>query len=101
MKNKAQISQPLRRVLHAGFAGWVLLIGAVGHAQAATAQLTNQSALITFNIPAQPLGSAVLAYAEQAGMQVFFDSSKLAGLQAQTLQGAYSVQDGLATLLRG
>ncbi len=101
MKNKAQSSQPLRRVLHAGFAGWVLLMGAVVHAQAATAQAANQSALITFDIPAQPLGSAVLAYAEQAGVQVFFDSSKLAGLQAQTLQGAYSVQDGLAMLLRG
>ncbi|MEN0105122.1 MAG: TonB-dependent hemoglobin/transferrin/lactoferrin family receptor [Pseudomonas sp.] len=77
-------------------------MGAAVQTQAATAPAAaQQTALVTFNIPAQPLGSAVLAYAEQAGVQVFFDSAKLAGLNAQGLQGAYSVEDGLAALLRG
>lgn len=101
MNNQGQITHPLRRVLHAGFAGWVLLMGSTAFAQTASAPAaTQQAALISFNIPAQALGSAVLAYAEQAGVQVFFDSAKLAGLQAQALQGRYSVQDGLAMLLR-
>lgn len=101
MNNQALTSRPRQRVLHATFAGWVLLMGAAVQTQAATAPAASQQNLITFNIPAQPLGSAVLAYAEQAGVQVFFDSAKLAGLHAQGLQGAYSVQDGLAMLLRG
>ena len=106
MKNQGQISQPVRRALHAGFAGWVLLMGNSAYAETASvpaatpATSTQQAALISFNIPAQALGSAILAYAEQAGVQVFFDSAKLAGLQAQALQGRYSVQDGLAMLLR-
>lgn len=106
MKNQGQISQPVRRALHAGFAGWVLLMGNSAYAEevntpaATPSTATQQAALISFNIPAQALGSAVLAYAEQAGVQVFFDSAKLAGLQAQALQGRYSVQDGLAMLLR-
>lgn len=106
MKNQGQNSQPARRALHAAFAGWVLLMGNSAYAEAANAPAatpstaTQQAALISFNIPAQALGSAVLAYAEQAGVQVFFDSAKLAGLHAQGLQGRYSVQDGLAMLLR-
>lgn len=56
---------------------------------------------ISFDIPAQPLGSAVITFAEQAGIQVFFDSSKLAGLQSRELKGRHSPQQGLGLLLSG
>lgn len=56
---------------------------------------------ITFDIPAQPLGSAVVTFAEQAGIQVFFDSGKLAGLQSRELKGLHSPQQGLGLLLSG
>lgn len=56
---------------------------------------------ITFDIPAQPLGSAVITFAEQAGIQVFFDSGKLAGLQSRELKGRHSPQQGLGLLLSG
>ena len=36
-----------------------------------------QAQLLRFDIPAQPLERAVLAYAEQAGVQVLFDSARL------------------------
>lgn len=58
-----------------------------------------QPAVLMLDIPAQSLGSAVLAFADQAGLQVLFDSQRLAGLQSTTVNGQYSVQEGLARLL--
>jgi len=60
-----------------------------------------RAAQVTFDIPAQPLGSAVIAFAEQAGIQVFFDSGKLAGLQSRELKGPHAPQQGLRLLLSG
>ncbi|WP_052493786.1 MULTISPECIES: TonB-dependent receptor [Pseudomonas] len=60
-----------------------------------------RAAQVQFDIPAQPLGSAVIAFAEQAGIQVFFDSSKLAGLQSRELKGPHGPEQGLRLLLSG
>ena len=54
---------------------------------------------IAFHIPAQPLDKAVLVFAEQAGLQVLFDSQMLRGLTSQPLNGDFGVQEGLARLL--
>ena len=73
-------------------------------AQQAAQAASNNSApskQVDFDIPAQPLGSAVVAFAEQAGVQVFFDSGKLAGLQSRELKGRHSPQQGLGLLLSG
>nr|WP_318531815.1 TonB-dependent hemoglobin/transferrin/lactoferrin family receptor [Pseudomonas huaxiensis] len=59
-----------------------------------------RTALIRFDIPAQSLDSAVIAFAEQAKVQVFFDSRKLAGLRSAGLSGEHSAEDGLAILLQ-
>ncbi|OLU29564.1 hypothetical protein BVH03_10265 [Pseudomonas sp. PA15(2017)] len=56
---------------------------------------------VEFDIPAQPLRSAVIAFAEQAQIQVFFDSGKLAGLQSHELRGPYPPEEGLRLLLGG
>lgn len=63
---------------------------AVGTAHAATQM---------FDVPAQPLGRAVLAFADQAGLQVLFDSARLQGLSSSALKGSYSVQEGLGRLV--
>ncbi|NBF03185.1 TonB-dependent hemoglobin/transferrin/lactoferrin family receptor [Pseudomonas sp. Fl5BN2] len=60
---------------------------------------SNQQQLLSFDIPAQPLGTAVLQFAEQAGLQVLFDSQRLYGLRSSLLKGSYGVQDGLARML--
>ena len=73
----------------------------IGLAQAASDSGAASRQLIQFAIPAQSLDSAVLAYAEQSGVQVFFDSRKLAGLRSEGLRGGYSAEDGLRQLLRG
>ncbi len=60
---------------------------------------TAQPVVLTFDIPAQSLGSAVLACADQAGLQVLFDSQRLQGLNSTALKGSFSVQEGLGRLL--
>ncbi|HCT06776.1 MAG TPA: ligand-gated channel, partial [Pseudomonas sp.] len=60
-----------------------------------------QPAVLMFDIPAQSLGSAVLAFADQAGLQVLFDSQRLQGLSSTALKGHFSVQEGLGRLLGG
>lgn len=55
----------------------------------------------SFDIPPQALASAVVAFAEQSGVQVFFDRSTLAGLHSSGLKGQHTVPDALALLLEG
>lgn len=84
-----------------------LLLGAcvlpmgIGAAQAVEQNpgSTQRAALIRFDIPAQSLDSAVLAFAEQAKVQVFFDSRKLAGLRSEGLHGEHTSREALALLL--
>ncbi|WP_397377993.1 TonB-dependent hemoglobin/transferrin/lactoferrin family receptor [Pseudomonas sp.] len=57
--------------------------------------------VVDFDIAAQALDRAALAFAEQAGIQVFFDSERLQGLQASPLRGRYLLGEGLQQLLRG
>ncbi|RSC29039.1 TonB-dependent receptor [Pseudomonas putida] len=73
----------------------------IGMAHAAPATNAASRQMIQFDIPAQALDSAVLAYAEQSGVQVFFDSRKLAGLNSAGLHGAHAAEDGLRQLLQG
>ncbi|WP_421526043.1 TonB-dependent hemoglobin/transferrin/lactoferrin family receptor [Pseudomonas yamanorum] len=59
----------------------------------------SQPATLMFDIAAQPLGSAVLRFADQAGLQVLFDSQRLQGLNSTALKGSFSVHEGLGRLL--
>jgi len=85
------------------FAVHVALFGMLavqGPVQAAdTASRAVQQEFIAFHIAAQPLDKAVLLFAEQAGLQVLFDSHMLHGLKASALTGDFGVQEGLARLL--
>jgi len=83
--------------------GACLMPMGIGMAQAAeqNPNASQRSALVRFDIPAQVLDSAVLAFAEQAKVQVFFDSRKLAGLRSEGLHGEHTAEQGLALLLGG
>lgn len=71
-----------------------------GQAYAADpAAAVSRPAILMFDVPAQSLGRAVLSFADQAGVQVLFDSARLQGLQSLALKGRYSAQEGLARLL--
>ncbi len=56
---------------------------------------------IDFSIPAQNLSSALLAYADRAGVQVFFDANHFAGLASVGVNGRFTAQDALEQLLAG
>src|SRR5262245_15008909 len=48
-----------------------------------------------FDIPAQPLGSALRAFGQQSDLQVTADAALLEGLSARTVQGRMLPRDAL------
>lgn len=54
-----------------------------------------------FDIPAQPLATALLRFSEQAAVQLAAPSALLTGLQTQGVSGEHTVDSALQTLLRG
>lgn len=55
----------------------------------------------SFNIPAQDLNSAVLAFAERAGIRVFYDVSRVQGLRSNGVTGDFTPAEALDRLLSG
>src|SRR3546814_880944 len=64
-------------------------------------QLAADAQQIMFDIPAQDLNTAMLAFAEKAGLQVFYNADKLRGLKTQGVQGSYTPEEALRLLLAG
>jgi len=60
-----------------------------------------QAQTYSFNIPAQDLASALRQFAQTSRQQVSFSGAAVRGMRSVPLQGAHSVDGGLATLLRG
>lgn len=56
---------------------------------------------IAFDIPSQSLNSAILTYADRAGVQVFYDVQRVSGLRSSAVTGSYSREQALAQLLAG
>ncbi|MCR6651366.1 MAG: TonB-dependent receptor plug domain-containing protein [Cellvibrionaceae bacterium] len=54
-----------------------------------------------FNIPAQPLGEALITFGQQSGLQVTADSTVVANKQATSVVGAMTTTQALARLLMG
>lgn len=58
-------------------------------------------AAVAFDIPAQDLNAALLAFASRAGLQIFYDVQRVQGLRSAPLVGSFTPQQGLAQLLSG
>ena len=56
---------------------------------------------VGFDIPAQPLGTALNSLAVQANLQIFFQQEPVAGLQAAAVQGTMTPKQALQALLAG
>jgi iron complex outermembrane receptor protein len=56
---------------------------------------------VIFNIPAQDLNSAILAFAEKAGFQVLYDVSRVQGLRSDGVNGTFTPQEALGRVLAG
>src|ERR1700722_4722212 len=55
----------------------------------------------TYHIGAQALGTALQEFASQAGLQLMFSESDVAGMQTSGLQGNFSADQALQRLLAG
>ncbi|WP_099790411.1 STN domain-containing protein [Variovorax sp. 54] len=56
---------------------------------------------IAFDLPAQPLATAVQVYAQATGQSVFFDGQLTAGLESAPLHGVFTPREALQRLLAG
>ena len=68
-------------------------------AQVQAQEPTQLATARTYQLPAGPLGPALLEFAAQAGVNLSLDLQRLEGLKAPALSGRYSVAQGFARLL--
>ncbi|WP_165491634.1 TonB-dependent receptor [Stutzerimonas kirkiae] len=68
------------------------------HAEAA--QGSEESLQRPFDIPAQPLSAALLAFTRQSGLDVVVDGVLEADLRSSAIKGSYSAEQALGLLLR-
>ncbi|GAA0613420.1 TonB-dependent siderophore receptor [Thalassospira tepidiphila] len=70
-------------------------------AQQNTETQSDAASAINFSIPAQDLNQALLNFANQTNLQLFYDVDRVAGLQSTALDGTYSPAEALKVLLSG
>lgn len=87
------------RLLLAALMGTTALAGS-GVTSLALAQST-VDAVVTFDIPAQSLGSAIIAFSRAAGINVFADGGIDANVTAGAVSGSLTISQGLSQLLAG
>jgi iron complex outermembrane receptor protein len=93
----------------AGAAGVAVVLLAAGVAAAQSAggaeplvlAQAQDAAAQPFNIPAQPLADALIAFGQQSGLQVTVDSALLAGLRSQAVSGSLAPDAALRRLIAG
>ncbi|MGJ7524745.1 secretin and TonB N-terminal domain-containing protein [Variovorax sp. GB1P17] len=56
---------------------------------------------VSFDIPAQPLASALQAFAQASGQSVFFDGQLASGLESMPVRGELAPRDALHQMLAG
>jgi outer membrane protein OmpA-like peptidoglycan-associated protein/outer membrane protein W len=78
-----------------------LVIAVVLACGSVTTPVLGQSAdtAVTFDIPAQPLGTALNSLAIQADLQIFFEQEPVAGLQSPAINGSMTAKQALASML--
>jgi len=78
----------------------ILSLAAVSHA-GEPAPSPDAAGRIAFDLPAQPLATAVQVYAQATGQSVFFDGQLTAGLESAALHGLFTPREALQRLLAG
>ncbi|MGC4025524.1 MAG: TonB-dependent siderophore receptor [Mesorhizobium sp.] len=76
------------------------ILGSFASGSPASAQ-ASQTATQSFNIPAQPLSSALTTFARQTGLKIAYPAALTAGKTSQSLRGSLTASEGLDRLLRG
>ncbi len=91
----------LRNSIRRTFGGWILAAGTVAPALFHASPVAAQSTQMRFDIPAGDLGSALSALAARANIQLVLDPALTQGKTTRGLQGNYSVDEAIASLLAG
>lgn len=86
----------MRSLIMAALAGSVSCMAVAAAPARAQADMARD-----YDLPPEDLGTALRALASQSGQQLVVDADLVAGRQAPALKGHYSVEAGLAELLRG
>ena len=85
----------------------IALLATIGATSPALAQqpaptpATQAEQKIDFNIPAQDLNGALLAFADRAGIQLFYDAARVQGLRSPGVKGRLAARDALDRILAG
>lgn len=85
--------KPLALILQLALAGTL--------AAAVPAQAQTAAAAQRYAVPAGPLAQALSRFAQQAGVDLAVDASRIQGLISPGLQGSYGVEEGFRRLLQG
>jgi iron complex outermembrane recepter protein len=56
---------------------------------------------VDFNVPSQPLASAVIQFSKQADIQFLISGQKLDSVSGKAVRGSYTIEEGLKLLLDG
>jgi len=98
-KEKRTIS---RSAIKVGLFASVAIISSIPMAQLRVAYAQQASAqTIAFNIRSQNMGSALTAFADQAGLKLLLQSRVVAGKTSQSVQGNFIPEQALSRLLSG
>ncbi|WP_162181410.1 TonB-dependent siderophore receptor [Thalassospira australica] len=91
-----------RGVSLAALAAGLVVAGVTTNAKAQQ-QSTSESgaAVFEFSIPSQDLNQALLTFADQTNLQLFYDVDRVAGLKSSALTGTHTPDDALRILLSG
>lgn len=71
------------------------------HQQGPRTSATETASLVEFDIPAQPLESALFQYGETSLLPALYPSDLAAGLRSAPVRGRFSPEEGLRRLLQG
>ncbi|MGE4373788.1 MAG: TonB-dependent siderophore receptor [Xanthobacter sp.] len=95
----------MRRRYLCGAAANALVLGLVtvpaGMVLAPHGAYAQQATAVAFNIPAQDLNSAILSFAQKAGVRVFYDTAKFRGQRSSAVSGTMTAPEALGRLLQG
>lgn len=94
------MTSSIRKTGLATFIGLALAASVPAAAQPAT-QSAAEAAMFAFDIPAQPLSSALVAYSQQSGIPVVAPMELLDGKRSQPVQGTLDANQALTLLLAG
>src|SRR5437764_5852337 len=82
-----------------------LLVGtsmiSIAQPTAAAAAVQASHAVRFYDIPAQPLGTALSAYAEMSGVDLVANPAAVKGKRSRAIRGNFSPEDALSEILRG